>query len=149
MNPQPNSQSRHRDERGSVVAVEAAILLPVLMLVVGLVIVLGREALAEQAVGSAAASAARAASLERTISEARTAATLTAAAGLRESGIACSSQSVSVEAAGIDSPAGVPAAVTVTIACTVIHDVTLPGFPASSSVTATRSSPVDTYRSNP
>jgi len=37
-----------------MVAIEAALLLPVLLLVVGLVIVLGRGALAEQAVGAAA-----------------------------------------------------------------------------------------------
>ncbi|MCC2592482.1 pilus assembly protein [Tessaracoccus sp. OS52] len=131
-----------------MVGVEAAILLPVLFLIVGLVIVLGRDALAEQAVGSAAASAARAASIERSTAEATAAATSTVTTALRESSISCSSRTVSVDAAAVNSAPGTPAAVSVTVQCLVQHDVTLPGFPNTSSVTATRSSPVDTYRSN-
>lgn len=142
------SDRRQRDERGQMVAVEAALILPVLLLIVGLVIVLGRDALAEQAVGSAAATAARAASIERTTSEATAAAQSAATLALGEANVTCASQSISVDAGALNSPAGMPAAVVVTVICEVIHDVTLPGFPGTTTVTATRTSPVDTYRSS-
>ncbi|RMB57038.1 TadE/TadG family type IV pilus assembly protein [Tessaracoccus antarcticus] len=135
------------DERGYMVAIEAALLLPVLLLVVGLVIVLGRSALAEQAVGAAAANAARAASMERTIPGATASATTTARVSLGESSITCAHQSVSVNAAGLASAPGVPASVSVTVTCQVIFKLSLPGFPSQSDVSATRSSPVDTFRS--
>lgn len=135
------------DERGYMVAIEAALLLPVLLLLVGLVIVLGRSALAEQAVGAAAANAARAASMERTISDATAAATTTFGVSLGESSTICAHQSVSVNAAGIVSPPGVPASVSVTVTCEVVFNLSLPGFPAQSEVRATRTSPIDTFRS--
>lgn len=137
-----------RDERGQMVAVEAAVILPALLLIAGLVILLGRDALAEQAVGSAAASAARAASIERNANQASGAAQAAAGLALGEAGINCSSQSVVVDAGALNSPTGVPAAVSVTVTCVVIHEVSLPGFPATTTVTAARTSPVDTYRSN-
>lgn len=137
-----------RCERGFMVAIEAALLLPVLLLVVGLVIVLGRSALAEQAVGAAAANAARAASIERTIPDATAAAVSTARVSLGESSTTCAHQSVSVNAAGLASPPGVPASVSVTVTCRVIYGLSLPGFPTQAEVTATRSSPVDTFRSD-
>lgn len=139
-------QSR-RGERGYMVAIEATLLLPVLLLVVGLVIVLGRHALAEQAVGAAAANAARAASMERTVADASSAASTTAATSLGESSITCTHQSVAVNAAGLASSAGVPASVSVTITCHVVFNLSLPGFPSQSEVRATRTSPVDTFRS--
>ena len=61
-------------ERGSSVAVEAALVLPVAMLFVGLVIVMAGYAIAQQAVTAAATRAARAASLERSQTSAERAA---------------------------------------------------------------------------
>lgn len=137
-----------RDDRGHMVAIEAALLLPILLLIVGLVIVLGRNALAEQAVGAAAANAARAASMERTIAAAVSAATTTTGISLGESSTTCAHQSVSVNAAGITSPPRTPASVSVTVSCQVIFDLALPGFPSQAQVHATRTSPVDTFRSD-
>ena len=135
-----------RGERGLATAVEAVLIIPALALFVGLVFVLARDALAEQGVGAAASQAARAASLERTVSEARRSAELTATVALREGGPGCREQSVSVDAAGLLAPIGSPARVSVTVSCTVEHELTLPGFPRSRTITETRQSPVDTYR---
>lgn len=140
-------EGRWRDERGQMVAVEAAIILPALLMIVGLVVLLGRDAMAEQAVGSAAASAARAASIQRASTEADTAARATAAQALAEANISCASQSISVNTAALNAAPGTPAVVSVTITCDVIHEVTLPGFPGTTAVSAIRTSPVDSYRS--
>lgn len=63
-----------RDERGLAVSVEAAVVLPAIVLFLGLLLTLGRVVLAEQHVGAAASAGARAASLERTVGQARSAA---------------------------------------------------------------------------
>ena len=76
-------------ERGSSVAVEAALVLPVAMLLVGLVIVMAGHALAQQAVTAAATRAARAASLERSQASAERAAQDAAVTELGNSRITC------------------------------------------------------------
>lgn len=135
-----------RGEAGHAVAIEAAIILPALVLFVGLVIVLAREELAHQAVGSAASQAARAASLERSGPVARTAAESAAGSSLADSGMQCRQQLVTVDVAGLRAPLGTPASVSVTITCVLDHDVRLPGFPEQRRVSETRTSPVDTHR---
>lgn len=129
------------------VAVEAAIILPVLLLIVGLLVVLAGQALASMAVSSAAAQGARAASIERDTGAAVTAARQVVAVSLAESGVQCRSSHVGVDAGGLRSPVGVAAHVTVTVRCQVEFGVGLPGFPQSQTLTASKSSPVDTYRS--
>lgn len=52
-----------------------------------------------------------------------------------------------MNAAGLRAPLGTPATVSVTVSCTVDFGVGLPGFPATRTLSATKSSPVDTYRS--
>ena len=52
-----------------------------------------------------------------------------------------------MNAAGLRAPLGTPATVSVTVSCTVDFGVGLPGFPQTRTLTATKSSPVDTYRS--
>ena len=135
-----------RDDRGHAMAVEAAIILPVLILFVALVIVLARDALAQQAVGAAASQAARAASLERSTASARTSAGSSAESALSDAGIHCTQQSVSVDASGLRAPLGTPSSVSVTVSCVVSYGVDLPGFPHERRWSETRSSPVDTYR---
>lgn len=130
-----------------MVAVEAAVVLPAVLLIVGLVFVLGRSALAEQAVGSAASAAARAASIERNTATANTAATEAAVRSLAEAGVDCTDQSIGLDASGLSSPVGVSSMVSVTLSCRVAFDLSLPGFPSSRLVVVTRTSPVDTYRS--
>ena len=130
-----------------MVAVETALILPILLGMVGLLIVLASSAQASMTVGSAASQAARAASLERTTPAATAAARGVAASTLAESGINCRSSTVSVNAGGLNAPLGVAASVSVTVTCTVDFGVGLPGFPQTRTLTATKTSPVDTYRS--
>ena len=130
-----------------MVAVETAIILPVLLAMVGLLVVLATGALAQMTVNSAASQAARAASLERDAPAAVTAARTIATSTLTESGIECRSHTVSVKASGLSAPLGAVASVSVTVTCTVDFGVGLPGFPQSRTLTATGASPVDTYRS--
>lgn len=137
---------RRVTERGVAVAVEAALVIPALVLFVGLVIVLARGMLVDQAVGAAASQAARAASLERSASDATSAAHAIAAASLADAGARCQSSSVDVDAAGLTAPLGTPARVEVVVTCTIDHEVGLPGFPATRTISASATSPVDTYR---
>ena len=138
---------RTDNQRGMMVAVETAIILPVLLGVVGLLIVLATHALAQMTVTSAASQAARAASIERDTATATSSARAVAASTLVESGTACRTSSVTVNTAGLRAPLGSPASVAVTVTCTVDFGVGLPGFPQTRTLTATKTSPVDTYRS--
>lgn len=129
-------------ERGLAVSVEAAVLLPALVLFIGLLITLARVALAEQAIGSAAAAAARAATLSSRGMEAR--ASAAAADALDERQAPCGSTTVSVSL-GMEAKRQV---VRVRVECTVnLADVSLPLIPGSMNVSAERSSPVDPLRS--
>lgn len=135
-----------RDDRGSLV-LEFAVLAPGLVLIVGLMIVAGRVALAGQSVGQAADEAARAASLARTQSEAVRSAQDTASSSLRQQSLQCTTSTVTVDSSGFARPAGTPATVGATVTCVVrLSDISLPGLPGSRTVTATASSPLDTYR---
>lgn len=135
-----------RHERGHAAAVEAAVILPVLVLFVALVIVLARDALTQQAIGAAASQAARAASLERSTTSARTSAESAAGFALGDAGVSCAQQSVAVDASGLRAPLGTPSSVSVTVTCVVSYGVALPGFPHQRRWSETRTSPVDTYR---
>ena len=133
-------------ERGSSVAVEAALVLPVAMLFVGLVIVMAGHALAQQAVTAAATRSARAASLERSQASAERAALDAAVTELGNSRITCTDAQVSVDARGLEAPMGTVASVTVRLTCRAVFPVSMPGFPASRSLTGEGTSPVDTDR---
>ncbi|BCR81056.1 MAG: pilus assembly protein [Propionibacterium sp.] len=127
-------------------AVEAALVLPVAMLFVGLVIVMAGQALAQQAVTAAATRAARVASLESSQASAELAARNAAVAELGSSHITCTDTQVAVDARGLASPPGTVASVTVRIVCQANFPVSLPGFPAHRSLVGEGVSPVDTYR---
>ena len=135
-----------RSERGSSVAVEAVLVLPVAMLFIGLVIVMAGHALAQQAVTAAATRAARAASVERSQSSAERAALDAAVADLGSSHVTCTDTRVVVDAKGLAAPVGTVASVKVQVTCQAVFPVSMPGFPASRSLTGEGSSPVDTYR---
>lgn len=136
-----------RDQRGHAVAIEATIIVPALVLFVALVIFLARDALTQQAVGASASQAARAASLERSAASARVAAVSTAGGALRDAGVSCRSQNVTVDTSALNAAPGNPASLSVTITCVVEHDLAFPGFPRLRRVSEMRTSPVDTYRS--
>lgn len=137
---------RPKDQRGMMIAVETAIIIPVLLLVIGLLVVLAHQALANLAVSSAASQAARAASIERDPGAATGAARTVAGSSLAESGVDCRSSNVAVDASGLRAPLGTPANVSVTVTCEVDFGIGLPGLPSSKTLSATKTSPVDTYR---
>ena len=140
------SPERGRRERGSA-AIEAVIGVPAFLLFVALIIFAGRVSIARQVVQAAAADAARTASIARTQGEARTAGNAAATASLSDQGLNCVPTTISVDTAGFASPVGTAATVTATVTCRVnLTDLSLPGVPGTTAITATMSSPLDTYR---
>ena len=136
---------REVDERGSAV-IEAVICVPAFMLFVFLIVIGGRLAIAQQAVQAAAAEAARTASISRTQAGAAQGAVSGARTSLDAQGLRCVSTRVDVDTAGFAAPVGAPAKVSATVACTVdVSDLPLPGLDAYT-ITATMSSPIDSYR---
>ena len=135
-----------RSDRGSE-ALEASIGVPAFLLFIALIIAGGRLAIADQAVQAAAAEAARSASISRTQEEAHGSAVGGATSSLANQKLQCTTKSVSVDTSGFASPVGTPASVTATVTCVVnLSDVAVPGLPGTRTITATMSSPLDTYR---
>jgi len=137
---------RIKDERGSA-AIEAAIGVPAFVLFLGLIIAGGRVATTHQSVETAAADAARAASIERTSFMARDKALTAATTSLSNQGIGCLSVNVTVDASQFRRAVGTTKSVAVTVRCRVdLSDLTIPGVPGSRLITATVTSPIDTWR---
>ena len=133
-------------ERGSAV-IEAAIGVPAFMLFVGLIVFAGRVAVANQAVGSAASEAARSASISRTQAQAADTARAAATTALSNQKVNCLRMTISVDTSGFGSPVGIPASVRATVTCVVnLSDLSVPGVPGTRTVSASMSSPLDTYR---
>ncbi len=133
--------TRWRDEDGTL-AVEAAIVAPVLLVLMLLVVYAGRASAADADVRSAAARAARAASLTGDATAAEAAATDIALANLATAGIACTTTDIAVAA---DMRAG--GTVRVTIGCEVANtDLAMLTVPGTRWSTATATQVVDTYR---
>lgn len=150
---------RWRD-RGSA-SVEVAVLAPAFIGLIVLAGVVGRTAIANEAIGFAAHDAARAASIARTADEARAAATEAAQAKLEWQGLACVNAPTLQFSGRIGgNPAtfnqvfatapGQDASVIVTVSCQVsftdLQLSALPEMPTQKLVTATFVSPVDRYR---
>jgi Flp pilus assembly protein TadG len=134
-----------RDE-GSV-AVEAAIVLPPLIMFLCLAIAGGRLVTSGAKIDSAAEDAAREASIHRTVAAAQDAAHAAALESLDDQGITCASASVSVNTGALNAPVGQVGTVTVTVSCTVnLSDLLLPGVPGARTLTSTATSVVDQYR---
>jgi Flp pilus assembly protein TadG len=133
--------TRWRDQDGTL-AVEAALVAPVLLVLMLLVVYAGRAAQTDTDVRSAAARAARAASLTGDIAAAETAATEIAAANLATAGIDCRTADITVAA---DIRAG--GTVTVQVGCEVSNtDLAMLAIPGTRWSTATATQVVDTYR---
>lgn len=138
-------QLEERGERGST-SIEAAIVIPTVMIFILLMVAAGRVALAQSQVVTAAEAGARAASIERSSGQARSSAAQVAAATLDSGGVSCS-PNVSTSTGGFAVPVGQPASVTTTVTCTVaLGDLAVPGLPGSRTFTSTATSPLDTYR---
>ncbi|MFI6357981.1 TadE family protein [Streptomyces sp. NPDC050743] len=135
-----------RGDEGSA-AIEAAIVLPCLIMFVCLAIAGGRIVTSGSKIDAAAQDAAREASIHRTAASAQNAAQAAAAESLNDQGIRCASTSVRVNTGGLSVPIGQVGAVTVTVTCTVnLSDLLLPGVPGAKTLTASATSVVDQYR---
>ena len=137
---------KNRDERGSA-AVEAAVGVPAFLLLVGFIIFGGRTAMTHSAVESAAADAARSASIARTATQATSDATTAAQTSLANQGIHCIRVTVNVDTTTFHAPVGNPGSVRATVGCLLdLSDLSVPGVPGTHLVTASISSPLDTWR---
>ncbi|MFD9418178.1 TadE/TadG family type IV pilus assembly protein [Streptomyces goshikiensis] len=134
-------------DRGSE-TIAAAIVTPLLLMLLCLAIAGGRIVTSGAKVDAAAEDAARAASISRTYSGAQAEAAAAAARSLDDQGIRCASSSTNVDVSGLAVPLGEVGTVTVTISCTVaMSDLLLPGVPGSRTMTSRFTSVVDAYRS--
>ncbi|MEU8180319.1 TadE/TadG family type IV pilus assembly protein [Micromonospora sp. NPDC049044] len=147
-------------ERGSV-SIEVAVLAPAFIALMVLAGVVGRTAVAAEAIEAAAHDAARAASISRDSVTAREAAREAIQDQLDWHGLACANDldpelTATVGGAPTDfddafsSTIGTDATVTVTLVCLVsFQDITLdilPGMPDQRQISATFTSPLDRYR---
>lgn len=143
------TRRRERTERGSA-AVEAAIGVPAFVLLVGLVIFGGRTAATHQALESAAADAARSASIARTSSAAAADARQAATSSITNQHIGCHHIDVTVDTSDFHKAPGQPGTVAVTVSCRLdLADLAVPGIPGSRVLSASISSPLDTWRERP
>lgn len=135
-----------RTERGAA-SVEAVILIPAVLLLVGLALIGGRYWYVSTAVDEAAWTAARSASLERNAESGQRAAHRIASSNLRGAGTDCADLRVRINATGLTAPVGVPATVTVDVQCRVpLADLLVPGAPGSVVVSGQATSVVDRHR---
>ncbi|RKE22587.1 TadE/TadG family type IV pilus assembly protein [Streptomyces sp. TLI_171] len=141
------ARRRERD-RGSF-AVEAAILVPVVLTFALMAVAAGRVQTTGAVVDAAARSGARAASLARTPEGAEQAAADAVAQALADRGVQCATEPVGAPEYGtIGSGAGQLTTVTVRVACTVAFGdlLELDGIPGHKTITGTFTSVVDRYR---
>ena len=138
--------TRQRDQRGSA-AIEAAIGVPAFVLFVGLIIAGGRTATTHQSLESAAAEAARTASIARDAQTAVTDARQAAAASISNQQIGCHDINLVVDTSAFNKPPGQAGQVTVQLSCRLdLADLAVPGVPGTRVLSATMSSPIDTWR---
>ncbi|GGN44530.1 TadE/TadG family type IV pilus assembly protein [Streptomyces fuscichromogenes] len=137
---------RLRSDEGSA-AIEAAIVLPALIMLLCMAIAGGRIVTSGAKIDAAAEDAAREASIHRTADAAQSAARAAAAESLNDQGITCASTQVSINTSGLSVPVGQVGTVTATVVCTVnLSDLLLPGVPGAKTLTASATSVVDQYR---
>ncbi|MGW4951511.1 TadE family protein [Streptomyces parvulus] len=135
-----------RRDEGSA-AIEAAIVLPALIMFLCMAIAGGRMVISGAKIDSAAEAAAREASIHRTAAAAHGAAQSAASESLADQGITCASTSVNINTGGLSVPVGQVGTVTVTVTCTVnLADLLLPGLPGAKTLTSTATSVVDQFR---
>lgn len=137
------NRGRVRGEHGWAV-IEATLLLPVALLVLGFLVLAGRLATATSDVTAASRDAARAASQADTATGAELLATSSARRALADQRVTCGSLDVRVDTARF-APGG---EVAVTVSCTVnLADVVIPGIPGERTVSATSVEVIDRLRS--
>src|SRR4051812_16718001 len=146
--PRAKTRSRRRlgDDRGSE-SVELAILLPVGILVLAMLVIGARIALAGDRISGVAGIAARDASLARSAAAAQQLATASAASALASEDLHCVDIAVQVDTSGFTTAPGQPASVPVAVSCTVdLSDIGVAGLPGTRTLRDTATSPLDPAR---
>jgi hypothetical protein len=137
---------RCRGDRGSD-SVELAILLPVGILILALIVVGARIALAGDRISGVAGIAARDASIARSAASAQSIATTSATDALNSDDMHCTNVQVTVDTSGFDAPPGTNASITVNVWCTVdLSDIGVEGMPGSKTLHDVATSPLDPAR---
>lgn len=143
----PVTWLRAHPEDGGAPSTQAAMLFPVIMLVLVAVIAGGRVSNAHDAADQAARAASRIASIQRDPNAAQAASTGAATTELTAQGLHCATVTVNVDTAGLSAPLGQPSTVTATVSCQVsLSELAFPGIPGDRVLTATFTSPVDPDR---
>jgi Flp pilus assembly protein TadG len=134
-------------DRGSE-PVSLAILAPVMILLLGLMVLGGRIAIASSSISGVAGNAARDASIARTAPQAVQIAKSTAQASLLAQNLHCEGASdVVVDTSGFSSPPGIPASIQVDVTCVVsFSDIGMAGLPGVRTLHDHATSPLDPYR---
>jgi Flp pilus assembly protein TadG len=133
---------RRHSERGAATT-ELVLMTPVLVAMLLLVVALGRVASARADVEAAARDAARAAANARSASAGLRDGDLAARASVDEGGVECRSLSVTLDTTEFRAGGSVAA----TVSCTVaLGDLAGIGLPASRTITAHFTAPIDRYR---
>lgn len=136
-------------DRGSE-PVALAILAPVMILLLGLMVLGGRIAIASSSISGVAGNAARDASIARTAPQAVQIATSTAVASLLAQNLHCGgTPDVVVDTSGFRAPPGTPASIQVDVTCVVsLSDIGMPGLPGARTLHDHATSPLDPYRTS-
>lgn len=135
-----------RDDRGSE-SVELAILLPIGILILAMLVVGARIALAGDRISGVAGIAARDASLARSAADAQSIATSSATTALSSDDLHCTDIRVTVDTSGFAAAPGTAAAITVNVWCTVdLSDIGVSGLPGSKTLHDQATSPLDPAR---
>jgi Flp pilus assembly protein TadG len=141
--PATSLAARLTGDRGTVTVEMLLIGFPLALVMLAFATLVIRLGSAHIDVGNAAAAAARAASLERTADQATAAARQAATADLTTGDSSCRQVTVTVDNANFRAGG----TVTVAVACTVnLADLPMGGLTANRRLTATSTSPIDTYR---
>ena len=144
--PRPARRRGCCDDRGSD-SVELAILLPVGILILALIVVGARIALAGDRISGVAGIAARDASIARSAADAQSIATTSATDALNSDDVHCINVRVEVDTSGFDAPPGTNASITVNVWCTVdLSDIGVAGMPGSKTLHDVATSPLDPAR---
>lgn len=141
---------RRRADRGGI-AIEAALLVPVLLMIFVFLMAAGRLVSARGVTDAAASDGARAASISRTADTARTAGLVTVHSTLTSEGALCQKSTAQtapvVDTTDFAPGLGAPGYVEVTVHCTVsLSDLTGLALPGSKTITSSFTSVVDGYR---
>jgi Flp pilus assembly protein TadG len=130
-------------DAGAFAALELAILLPFVIVMLLLVVAFGRVERGRELVDQAAASAARAASLSTSPGAAQSAASDVATQTLTSGGMSCAGMQITLDTSSFH-PGG---EVTARLSCTAnLSGLTLSGVPGDVHLTSSATSPLEPYR---